>query len=185
MSHPFQHLQSQIESFIKKHDDVSAIALGDSDWVRRINEYRIDAQCLLHSMNAPQVIRSIAENYASPCGKVGDCSCKRNLRRVRAWVVENSPPAPAPQPSNGYYSYAELADRHDVDKDRLRKRLDRWRKDTFNGWRETTERTSTEARYVYQESAVTGVITALKKRPATGVKRPALTKNDDFSPMKR
>ncbi|GMV79774.1 MAG: hypothetical protein AMXMBFR7_09580 [Planctomycetota bacterium] len=76
-------------------------------------------------------------------------------------------------PSNGYFSSTDLAMRHGLDSEALRKRLERWRKENGEGWIETPNRKSRQPAATYQESAVWAVLKALKARKETSSERPA------------
>jgi hypothetical protein len=68
----------------------------------------------------------------------------------------------------GYFFYSELADRHGVDKDNLRHRLETWRKRNLlgDGWRENTDRGPRQPKFLFRESFVMHVIVALKQDEA-------------------
>jgi hypothetical protein len=74
--------------------------------------------------------------------------------------------------SQAKLSPAELAKKHDVPHDRLRKRLDRWRYEHDSGYVEVSNAARNEPRYLYDESAVMSVISGLKAKPP-GTKRAA------------
>ncbi len=60
----------------------------------------------------------------------------------------------------------ELANKHDIDNEALRKRLDRWRYDHDTGYVEVSNPTPREPKYLYDESAVMPVIDAMKAKSA-------------------
>lgn len=65
-------------------------------------------------------------------------------------------------PSDGYFSSKELSRRHSVGAERLRKRLDRWRENHFDGHKRNEDRRRNECGRLYQESEVMSVIEDLK-----------------------
>jgi hypothetical protein len=73
-------------------------------------------------------------------------------------------------------SVNELAKRHQVPQEKLRKRLGRWREDAVDGWYEVADRRPRDPKYLYQEAAVLPIIQQFKsdlRRPTTGGQRPA------------
>ena len=64
----------------------------------------------------------------------------------------------------GFNSARQLADAHGVDHEKLRKRLDRWRRKNpgSKGWIENIEPEAKQPRYLYRESAVLSIIEDLK-----------------------
>ncbi len=91
----------------------------------------------------------------------------RNLRQRQ--VVKNKPTgereqrsgAAAPQTidEKAWFTYPQLAQHFDVDKEKLRKRLYRWQPKRFDGgWMENPDRQPREPKYLYQFSAVKHII---------------------------
>jgi hypothetical protein len=74
--------------------------------------------------------------------------------------------------SSAKLSPRELADKHGVSGEALRKRLDRWRHEHDAGYVEVSNSTPREPKYLYDEAVVVSVIEALKAKPA-GQKRAA------------
>jgi len=74
----------------------------------------------------------------------------------------------------GFYSSADLALRHHVNPESLRKRLDRWRPGQLgDGVIENTERAANQPRFLYSEEAVLPLILALKSASdGTSERRP-------------
>jgi hypothetical protein len=69
----------------------------------------------------------------------------------------------------GFYTHDRLAEIFNVGKDSLRKRLDRHRKNTVNGWKVNEDRRPREAKYLYQLRAVKTIVEELRassQRPA-------------------
>jgi transcription initiation factor IIE alpha subunit len=69
----------------------------------------------------------------------------------------------------GWYSHDRLAEAFNVGKDALRKRLDRFRENKLDGWKERDDRRPREAKYLYQLRAVKAIIEELRassQRPA-------------------
>jgi len=69
----------------------------------------------------------------------------------------------------GFYTHDRLAEIFNVGKDSLRKRLDRHRKHTVNGWKVNEDRRPREAKYLYQLRAVKTIVEELRassQRPA-------------------
>ncbi len=69
----------------------------------------------------------------------------------------------------GFYTHDRLAEIFNVGKDSLRKRLDRHRKNTVNGWKVNEDRRPREAKYLYQLRAVKSIVEDLRassQRPA-------------------
>lgn len=67
-------------------------------------------------------------------------------------------------PDDGYMGPGDLAACFGVDAENLRKRLERWRATTQDGWKETDSRRRNEPRFLYQVKAVRPIIDAM---PAT------------------
>jgi hypothetical protein len=68
-----------------------------------------------------------------------------------------------------WYPHARFAEVFNVDKEALRKRLDRYRKQSFDGWKANEDRRPREAGYLYQLRAVKTVVEELRassQRPA-------------------
>jgi hypothetical protein len=68
-----------------------------------------------------------------------------------------------------WYPYTRFAEVFNVDKEALRKRLDRYRKHNFDGWKANEDRRPREAGYLYQLRAVKTVVEELRassQRPA-------------------
>ena len=68
-----------------------------------------------------------------------------------------------------FYTHDRLAEIFNVGKDSLRKRLDRHRKNTVNGWKVNEDRRPREAKYLYQLRAVKTIVEELRassQRPA-------------------
>ena len=68
-----------------------------------------------------------------------------------------------------FYTHDRLAEVFNVGKDSLRKRLDRHRKNTVNGWKVNEDRRPREAKYLYQLRAVKTIVEELRassQRPA-------------------
>jgi transposase-like protein len=69
----------------------------------------------------------------------------------------------------GWYTHDRLAEAFSVGKDALRKRLDRYREHTLNGWKVNEDRRPREAKYLYQLRAVKTLVEELRassRRPA-------------------
>jgi hypothetical protein len=87
-----------------------------------------------------------------------------------------SPEAPSSNiPSNAmldeqaWYPHARFAEAFNVDREALRKRLDRYRKHNFDGWKANEDRRPREPGYLYQLRAVKTVVEELRassQRPA-------------------
>lgn len=70
---------------------------------------------------------------------------------------------------HAWYRYDRLAEAFGVRKDALRKRLDRFREESLNGYKENEDRRPREPRYLYQLQAVRRIIEDLRassERPA-------------------
>lgn len=68
-----------------------------------------------------------------------------------------------------WYTHDRLAENFNVGKDALRKRLDRYRERTVNGWKVNEDRRPREPRYLYQLRAVKTIVEELRassQRPA-------------------
>lgn len=92
-----------------------------------------------------------------------------------AAALEGSPTPSTPEgmtlDPEGFYSYDRLAEAYGIpSKDALRKRLDRYRQQNFDGgWKEVQDRRSREARFLYRHKAVKHILEELQssaKRPA-------------------
>jgi len=75
---------------------------------------------------------------------------------------------PPDELSSAKMSARELAEKHTVDPDKLRKRLDTWRYDHDSGYVGVQNRKPREPKYLYDESAVMPVIEKLKQAAASG-----------------
>ncbi len=77
--------------------------------------------------------------------------------------------------TRGHFSVSDLATRHKVNAEALRKRLDRWRSGQPDGaFIENSEAKSREAKYLYSEQAVMPVIESMKSTSGTASgERPA------------
>lgn len=96
------------------------------------------------------------------------------LQNLKSRFAPNvSKPSPSPAADNekqddmpGWKSCSDLAKKHNLSDDSLRKRLQRWRKLHDDGWMEvnSAERKSREAQFLYRESAVSDIIQSLKAK---------------------
>jgi hypothetical protein len=71
--------------------------------------------------------------------------------------------------NTGFLTSTQLAKKHRVNAEALRKRLERWKRTHPDDWQEVANRRSKEAQYLFRESAVLPIIKKLKasgKRPA-------------------
>ena len=85
-----------------------------------------------------------------------------------AGVIETSHPDVVPD-QEALYPYQRLAEIFNVDKEALRKRLERFREGSLEGWIANTERHSREAKHFYRLGAVRAIIEDLRassQRPA-------------------
>ncbi len=73
---------------------------------------------------------------------------------------------PTPSIATGLLGHAKLAEINDVDPERLRKRLERWRSENAKGWIEVgeSERGPNDPKYLYRPDAVQSVIASLKTK---------------------
>ena len=76
----------------------------------------------------------------------------------------------------GTMSVRDLALKHGVDPERLRKRLETWRSSNDDGHTEVKNRRPRDARYLYDERTVLPVIERLKSQKLSG-QRPAQKKS--------
>jgi hypothetical protein len=69
-----------------------------------------------------------------------------------------------------FYTHDRLAEIFSLDKESLRKRLDRHRKNTVNGWKVNDDRRPREAKYLYELRTIKAIIDELRRassqRPA-------------------
>lgn len=90
---------------------------------------------------------------------------------------------PTPKREATLLSVRDLAVKYDVDSEALRKRLDRWRRQNFNGWRElhSSDRGPRDPRFLYEESAVLFIVKAMHaasdERPAKKIPNTKKPKN--------
>lgn len=93
---------------------------------------------------------------------------ERSLSELLA--VESEQKDKQSQGLSGWLTPGELAETHGLPLDALRKRLERYRKKTMDGWKETGNRKSREARFVFNVEMARPIIDAMKagqrKRPA-------------------
>jgi len=85
-----------------------------------------------------------------------------------AGLIETSHPEVVPD-QEALYPYQRLAEIFNVDKEALRKRLERFREGSLEGWIANTERHSREAKHFYRLGAVRAIIEDLRassQRPA-------------------
>jgi hypothetical protein len=93
--------------------------------------------------------------------------------------IASGPPVPDDrlEDSTSRLSVTELSERFGIRANRLRKRLDRWRRTHDDGFIEVADRSGRLPRYLYQVSAVREVIEDLRRSPGatsrTASKRPA------------
>jgi hypothetical protein len=83
--------------------------------------------------------------------------------------ASSSSPSNVMLDEQGWYTNDRLAETFSVGKDALRKRLDRYRKHTLNGWKVDEDRRPREAKYLYQLRAVKTLVEELRassQRPA-------------------
>lgn len=83
-------------------------------------------------------------------------------------LIETSHPDVVPD-QEALYPYQRLAEIFNVDKEALRKRLERFREGNLEGWIANTERHSREAKHFYRLGAVKAIIEDLRassQRPA-------------------
>jgi hypothetical protein len=73
---------------------------------------------------------------------------------------------------NAMLSAGDLASRFGVDPEAVRKRLDRWRKGTHDGWSEVTDRKPREPKYLFRFSAVSAILKEMASGE-TSSERPA------------
>ena len=71
-----------------------------------------------------------------------------------------------PAQSVGRMNVRELAEKHGVDREKLRRRLERWRRTAPAGWFEDEDPIKNQPRYFYDEVAVLGVIQELTRAGA-------------------
>jgi hypothetical protein len=81
----------------------------------------------------------------------------------------SSIPSNAMLDEQAWYPHARFAEAFNVDREALRKRLDRYRKHNFDGWKANEDRRPREPGYLYQLRAVKTVVEELRassQRPA-------------------
>lgn len=91
--------------------------------------------------------------------------------------VSAAPHSPT-APDRGFYSAGDLATRHKVKAEPLRKRLERWRKKRFGSddWTEQADRANRAPRFLYRESAVADIV-----RDSPPQQRPSIVHPNFFS----
>ncbi len=77
-----------------------------------------------------------------------------------------------PRKVSGMMSIRDLAEKHRVDQQILRKALERWRLNHDDGYSEVTTRRQNEPRFLFEESAILPVIDGIKRRTETSHERP-------------
>jgi hypothetical protein len=90
-------------------------------------------------------------------------------RQVQPNANSQANRAPGDLDEQAWYRYDRLAEAFGVGKDALRKRLDRFREENLNGYKENEDRRPREPKYLYQLQAVRAVIEDLRassERPA-------------------
>lgn len=84
-------------------------------------------------------------------------------------VPPSNIPSNAMLDEQAWYPHARFAEAFNVDREALRKRLDRYRKHNFDGWKANEDRRPREPGYLYQLRAVKTVVEELRassQRPA-------------------
>jgi hypothetical protein len=93
----------------------------------------------------------------------------RGMDRVGE-TVDDSKVAPS---DDAWMTHTDIAKRHGVDAEALRKRLDRYRARNHNGWREVDGARPNEPKYLYHYGTVEPIAEKLKASGETSGKRPA------------
>jgi hypothetical protein len=81
----------------------------------------------------------------------------------------SSTPSDVAPDEKAWYTYDRLAEIFNLDKEALRKRLDRYRENRIDGWQENQDHGPREAKYLYRLRDVKGIIQELRassQRPA-------------------
>jgi len=163
--------RKQVEKLI--HHAVLAFLRIEGNWPTQKPENQLlpCVKRLLTSAGNRQMLQQVHPAFVSVLAKrwiipqsIGNC----------VFLVADETRRPRRKSQNegdAYYTPSDLAEIHDVPLDALRKRLARYRKKSFEGWKETEDRRSREARFMFSEKAVWPIINALKKgkwhRPKT------------------
>jgi hypothetical protein len=84
-------------------------------------------------------------------------------------AASSGTPAGITLDDQAWYTHDYLAKTYGVGKEALRKRLDRYRQQNMNGWKEDEDRRPREPKYLFRLKAIRGIIEDLQassERPA-------------------
>jgi hypothetical protein len=70
-------------------------------------------------------------------------------------------------------THTDIADHHHVNREALRKRLDRYRASNHNGWKEVDQRAPNEPKYLFHYGSVKAIAADLQASGGTSGDRPA------------
>jgi len=107
---------------------------------------------------AVAVTREAATSDVQPARRPKPAQAEKPRRKARRRKRQATPKL-----SQGYFSPSQLANRHNVPLDALRKRLRRFCKKTASGWEEVENPKARSARIIYSERAVAHILQDLKK----------------------
>lgn len=113
--------------------------------------------------------RPLTENLIRPITTYRSGKEWQDVSALRNGTVDAGLRAASTPDEQGWYTHVRLAEVFDVPKEALRKRLDRFRDRTVDGWKVNEDRRSTEAGYLYSLKYVRSIIEELRassKRPA-------------------
>ena len=142
----------------------------------RVQQFKADVAAAIH-----EGCCNIAERYGIPRDKlprhldgmiamVGATSQRDVQDKADGYFARMALAEKPPQDEEAaIFSPRQLAERFGVPHERLRKRLDRWRKSNLDGWVEDTNRSGQSAQYLYRVNAVRHIIEEVKasnSRPA-------------------
>jgi len=114
-----------------------------------------DEVCMLHDFDDREPIANWLKETESIQDRV-----EIALQRVRARLANEEVGTAR---ASGLMSATELARKHGVNPEALRKRLERWRRQQDGGWVQVVDRRVRGPKYLYDEGAVQTIIAALKK----------------------
>lgn len=159
--------------FLEVVNNAETIFATDDEQPRPVKDFYAASACKALERGDQVAYRSAMSQRAEHQRDRAATAC----RLVARLLEKNDTPAESvtPPPADGMFTVGQLAKKHELPAEALRRRLERWRKnhrDTEGiDWRETTHK----GQFIYRESAVLSVIEdhkidLTKKRPGASTK---------------